>query len=145
MATPAFIKKTSVTKCRCNLRLQHRSRMHVDVKAVSCWSSVVSALVFGCRSRYRPDMIDIVDFEFDPRKSESNKAKHGIDFIEAQALWRSKHVLLGAEDALDKRYMVIGTIGREHWSAIISYRGARIRIIGRSTAAEIETYAKIAG
>ena len=90
-------------------------------------------------------MIDIVDFEFDPRKSESNKAKHGIDFIEAQALWRSKHVLLGAEDALDKRYMVIGTIGREHWSAIISYRGARIRIIGRSTAAEIETYAKIAG
>jgi len=65
-------------------------------------------------------MIDIVDFEFDPRKSESNKAKHGIDFIEAQALWRSKHVLLGAEDALDKRYMVIGTIGRGHLSAIIS-------------------------
>jgi uncharacterized DUF497 family protein len=81
---------------------------------------VVSALVFGCPSRYRPDMIDIVDFEFDPRKSESNKAKHGIDFIEAQALWRSKHVLLGAEDALDKRYMVIGTIGRGHLSAIIS-------------------------
>ena len=81
---------------------------------------MVSALVFGCPSRYRPDMIDIVDFEFDPRKSESNKAKHGIDFIEAQALWRSKHVLLGAEDALDKRYMVIGTIGRGHLSAIIS-------------------------
>jgi len=27
-----------------------------------------------------------VEFEFDPRKSESNKAKHGIDFVEAQAL-----------------------------------------------------------
>jgi uncharacterized protein len=108
---------------------------------------MVSALLFGCRSRYRPDTIDIVDFEFDPQKSESNKAKHGIDFIEAQALWRSKHVLLGAKDALEKRYMVIGTIGREHWSAIISYRGARIRIISvrRSTAAEIDTYAKIAG
>ena len=49
-----------------------------------------------------------MDFEFDPQKSESNKAKHGIDFIEAQALWRSKHVLFGAKDALEKRYMVIG-------------------------------------
>jgi len=43
--------------------------------------------------------------------------------------------------------MVIGTIGQEHWSAIITYRGAWIRIISarRSTAAEIETYEKIAG
>jgi uncharacterized DUF497 family protein len=83
---------------------------------------VAGALVFGCRSRYRPDTIDIVNFEFDPQKSESNKAKHGIDFIEAQALWRSKHVLLAAKDALERRYMVMGRIGREHWSAIISYR-----------------------
>lgn len=120
---------------------------YIDVKAVSCRSSAVGALVFGCRSRYHADTIDIVDFEFDLRKSESNKTKHGIDFIEAQTLWRSKHVLLGAKDALEKRYMVIGTIGREHWSAIISYRGVRIRIISvrRSTAGEIETYAKIAG
>jgi uncharacterized protein len=87
-----------------------------------------------------------VEFEFDPRKSESNKSKHGVDFVEAQALWGSKHIVLGAKDALEKRYMVIGTIWREHWSAIISYRGARIRIISvrRSTAAEIELYAKIA-
>ncbi len=28
-----------------------------------------------------------MDFEFDPAKSAANKAKHGIDFIEAQALW----------------------------------------------------------
>ena len=88
-----------------------------------------------------------VEFEFDPQKSASNKAKHGIDFIEAQALWKSKHVRLGAKDALEKRYLVIGTIGNQYWSAIITYRGARIRIISvrKSTAAEIETYAKIAG
>jgi hypothetical protein len=55
-----------------------------------------------------------VEFEFDLRKSESNKAKHGIDFVEAQEIWRSKHVLLSAKDALEKRYMVIGTIGQEH-------------------------------
>jgi uncharacterized DUF497 family protein len=87
-----------------------------------------------------------VEFEFDPRKSETNKAKHGIDFVESQALWRSKHVLLGAKDALEKRYMVIGRIGYEHWSAIITYRRATVRIISvrRSTPLEIETYEKIA-
>lgn len=26
-------------------------------------------------------------FEFDDTKSQSNKSKHGIDFVEAQALW----------------------------------------------------------
>ena len=88
-----------------------------------------------------------MEFEFDPGKSDSNKAKHGIDFVEAQALWKSKHVLLGAKAALEKRYLVIGTIGEEHWSAIITYRGAAIRIISvrKSTALEIDTYAKIAG
>lgn len=85
-------------------------------------------------------------FEFDRQKSESNKAKHGIDFFEAQALWKSKHVILGAKDALERRYMVIGTIGQQHWSAIITYRGAKIRVISvrRSTALEIENYGKLA-
>ena len=85
-------------------------------------------------------------FEFDTRKSDSNKAKHGIDFVEAQALWKSKHVLRGAKDALEKRYMIIGRIGTQHWSAIITYRGGIIRIISvrKSTATEIETYEKIA-
>ncbi len=88
-----------------------------------------------------------MQFEFDPHKSESNKAKHGIDFVEAQALWKSRHVLLSAKDVLEKRYLVIGTIRDEHWSAIITYRGATIRIISvrKSSAAEIEIYAKIAG
>jgi len=55
-----------------------------------------------------------VEFEFDPRKSERNKAKHGIDFVGAQALWRTKYILLPAKNALEKRYMVIGMIGGQH-------------------------------
>jgi uncharacterized DUF497 family protein len=88
-----------------------------------------------------------VEFEFDPRKSESNKSKHGIDFVEAQALWKSRHVILRAKDALERRYLVIGIIGGAHWSAIITYRGATVRIISvrKSTLLEIETYEKIAG
>jgi uncharacterized DUF497 family protein len=88
-----------------------------------------------------------VDFEFDPGKSENNKAKQGIDFVEAQALWKSKIMLLPAKDALEKRYLIIGTISSDHWSAIITYRGGTIRIISvrKSTPAEIGTYEKIAG
>ena len=87
-----------------------------------------------------------MEFEFDLWKSESNKAKHGVDFVEAQALWKSKQVILGAKDAAEKRYLVIGTIDHEHWSAIVTYRGARIRIISvrKSSVVEIETYEKIA-
>jgi hypothetical protein len=101
----------------------------------------------ACPTRSDSRKIDIVEFEFDPQKSETNKAKHGINFIEAQALWKSKHVRLHAKEALGKRYLVIGAIGNQYWSAIITYRGAVIRIISvrRSTAAEIEVYVKIAG
>jgi uncharacterized protein len=69
-----------------------------------------------------------------------------IDFVEAQALWKSKHAVLGAKDALEKRYLVIGTIEGRYWSAIITYRGAVIRIISvrKSTPLEVETYARIA-
>jgi uncharacterized DUF497 family protein len=28
-----------------------------------------------------------MEFEFDKRKNQTNKKKHGIDFTEAQALW----------------------------------------------------------
>lgn len=88
-----------------------------------------------------------MEFEFDPQKSDTNKVKHGIDFVEAQALWRSKHVLLGAKDALEKRYMIIGRIGSVHWSAIITYRGAMTMIISvrKSIPSEIDIYEKIAG
>jgi uncharacterized DUF497 family protein len=87
-----------------------------------------------------------VEFEFDPQKSERNKAKHGIDFIEAQALWKSTHVLLHAKEALEKRYLVTGKIEGHHLSAIITYRGAVIRIISvrKATTLDIETYAKVA-
>jgi uncharacterized DUF497 family protein len=30
-----------------------------------------------------------VQFEFDQWKSENNKTKHGIDFVQAQTLWKS--------------------------------------------------------
>ena len=86
-----------------------------------------------------------MDFEFDPQKSEINKAKHGIDFVEAQKLWKSKVVVLPARDRLEKRYLALGAMDSRHWAAIITYRGATIRIISvrRSTPSEIKMYEEI--
>ena len=82
-------------------------------------------------------------FEYDPRKSQSNREKHGIDFEEAQALWADVDRLEIPAKTLDEpRYLVIGKISDKHWSAVITYRGENVRIISvrRSRAEEIELY-----
>ena len=84
-----------------------------------------------------------MQFEFDKRKSESNKIKHGIDFYEAQALWDDPDLLeIPARTADEPRFLVVGRIDRTHWSGIITWRGERIRIISvrRSRREEIMLY-----
>jgi len=84
-----------------------------------------------------------MEFEYDAHKSESNKRKHGVDFTEAQALWKdSDRIEIPARTADDPRYLLIGKIGDEHWSAIITYRDQKIRIISvrRTRREEIEIY-----
>jgi len=84
-----------------------------------------------------------MDFEFDPEKSESNKQKHRIDFIEAQALWDDPDLIeVPARTTDELRVVVIGKIGNQHWSGIITYRGENIRIISvrRSRLEEVEIY-----
>jgi len=69
-------------------------------------------------------------FEFDAAKSETNRAKHGIDFIEAQSLWNDPMLLeIPAKTDDELRFLVIGRIGERHWSAVITYRGGNIRLI----------------
>jgi uncharacterized protein len=72
----------------------------------------------------------LVDFEFDPAKSAANLKKHGIDFIGAQALWSDPDRLEIPARSLDEpRTQVIGRIGDVVWSAFITMRGDRIRIV----------------
>lgn len=69
-------------------------------------------------------------FDFDLEKSNSNKQKHGIDFVEAQELWLDGNLLQVPARTLDEpRIMVIGKIQDKHWSAIFTHRNQRIRII----------------
>ena len=71
-----------------------------------------------------------MEFNFDSRKSEANKNKHGIDFVEAQALWGdADRIEIPARTVDEPRSLLIGRIGEKYWSAVIAYRAECIRII----------------
>jgi uncharacterized DUF497 family protein len=82
-------------------------------------------------------------FEFDEPKSRANARKHGIDFIQAQELWRDPHLIeIPAMNVDEPRYLVIGRIGAKRWSAVITYRSENIRIISvrRARPEEVALY-----
>ena len=82
-------------------------------------------------------------FEFDSAKSKSNLAKHNIDFVESQLLWNDAMLLeIAAKTEDEPRYLVIGLIDGKHWSAVITYRGANIRLISvrRARTEEVALY-----
>ncbi len=84
-----------------------------------------------------------MEYEFDIKKSNGNKAKHGIDFFEAQALWEDPDFIeIPVRTSDEPRYLVIGMISGKHWTGVITYRRDRIRIISmrRSRKEEVEIY-----
>lgn len=81
--------------------------------------------------------------EFDKRKSQTNKEKHGIDFVEAQVLWDDPdRVEIPAKTIDEDRFLIIGKIVNQCWSAVITYRDENVRIISvrRSRKEEVEIY-----
>ncbi|HEX5493274.1 MAG TPA: BrnT family toxin [Mycobacteriales bacterium] len=71
-----------------------------------------------------------MDFEYDEKKSAANQEKHGLDFADAQALWRDlMRVEIPARTVDEPRWLVIGRINGRHWSAVVTYRGKKVRII----------------
>lgn len=82
-------------------------------------------------------------FEYDERKSQSNLKKHGIDFVEAQALWNDPYLVeITARTTDEVRFLVIGKIREKHWSAVVTPRDGNIRIISvrRSRIEEVAIY-----
>ncbi|MEY4211149.1 MAG: hypothetical protein RLZ92_1530 [Pseudomonadota bacterium] len=85
----------------------------------------------------------MISFEFDEAKSKINLLKHGIDFLNAQMLWNDPMLIeIPAKTTDEPRYLVIGLIDAKHWSAVITYRSANIRLISvrRSRTEEIAIY-----
>lgn len=85
----------------------------------------------------------MITFEFDETKSQANLQKHGINFIDAQALWDDSRLLeIPAKTEDEPRYLMIGLINGKHWSAVITYRGSNVRLISvrRSRTEEVALY-----
>lgn len=71
-----------------------------------------------------------MNFEFDPRKSEANKLKHGIDFEEAQRLWNDDDWVDAPVRWTDEpRWISVGVIDGKFWTAVWTKRGEAVRII----------------
>ena len=84
-----------------------------------------------------------MEFEYDPKKSDRNKKKHGIDFYEAQEIWNDPDFIeIPVRTSDEPRFLVIGKISEKYWSGIITYRAEKIRIISvrRSRKEEVDLY-----
>ena len=67
-------------------------------------------------------------FEFDPAKSQSNKAEQGIDFEEALALWNDVERLEIPVACKDEEcFALIGRMGPHCRTAIFTWRGDAVR------------------
>ncbi len=85
----------------------------------------------------------MIVFEFDALKSQANFLKHGIHFVDAQALWNDPGLLeIPAKTEDEPRYVQIGLIEGKFWSAVMTYRGTHIRLISvrRSRHEEVALY-----
>jgi uncharacterized protein len=82
-------------------------------------------------------------FEYDRVKSLSNKAKHGVDFDEAQQLWSDPNCVFAPTFAgPESRFLAIGKIGGRIWTAVFTWRGDHVRLISvrRARKDEVERY-----
>jgi len=80
-----------------------------------------------------------MEFEFDERKSNSNLNKHGIDFEQAQLLWDDPEVIeVQAKSEDEPRSLIIGKIKDRLWSAVVTYRDSKVRIISVRSARKSE-------
>ena len=69
-------------------------------------------------------------FEFDPDKSQANLEKHGIDFEQAQTLWRDPDGLdFPSKFPQEIRRLWIAAREGKVWTAIYTAREGKVRII----------------
>lgn len=70
-------------------------------------------------------------FEYDENKSQINKEKHGIDFVDAQNLWRDENALIVPANIVDEeiRYALISKFKNKCYIAIFVLRNDIYRII----------------
>ena len=81
-----------------------------------------------------------IQFEWDDKKSSSNKTKHGIDFDTAKDLWNDSNcVEIETSYPIKERTILIGKVKNKLWTAIFTQREDTIRIISVRRARKRET------
>ena len=81
-----------------------------------------------------------MQFEWDTRKNQANKSKHGIDFETATRLWDDpSRIEIQTSFTEEDRIILIGKIDKKLWSAIFTSRDAACRIISVRRARKKET------
>lgn len=70
-------------------------------------------------------------FEYDENKSQINKKKHGIDFVDAQNLWLDENALIIPANIVDEelRYALISKFKNKCYTAIFVLRNDTYRIV----------------
>ncbi len=72
-------------------------------------------------------------FEWDSRKNEANKKKHGISFYEAQQAFSDPNRIIAKDvehSANEVRYYCFGKVGDAVMTVRFTYRNNNIRIFG---------------
>ena len=61
-------------------------------------------------------------FEYDKNKSQFNKEKHGIDFVDVQNLWQDENALIVPANIIDDevRYALISILKDKCYTAIFT-------------------------
>lgn len=78
-------------------------------------------------------------FEWDESKRQSNLAKHGVDFIDAQVLFDGRPVVSAAGNhPEEQRFATVGLIDNRHYTVIWTWRDANIRIISARRSSDEE-------
>jgi hypothetical protein len=87
---------------------------------------------------------DFREFQIDPNRSEENRERHGISFVEALPLWDDPN-LVEFTQAVDHRArsVVIGKIGEERWTGFVMHEAGRVRILSvrKAQDKELRVYA----
>ncbi len=84
-----------------------------------------------------------MEFEFDQAKSEANRLKHSIDFVQAQELWKDLYALqIQAKSDTEPRFALFASMQGKVWSVFFTERNSKIRIISarRSRTNEEDLY-----
>ena len=68
-------------------------------------------------------------FEYDAKKSASNKMKHGVDFEEAKEVFNRGAIVLTSRYVGELRKLAIGPIGEKMYTVIFTERSGRLRIV----------------